>query len=65
MKWTPEQQYVRMGHAAVTAVDSGRADLDFGDGTSMADVPVYGNAPFVGQRVLVLMQGRGAMALVI
>lgn len=63
MPYIPPQQSARYRYATVQAVGGGLCDLDFGDGGSMAGVPVYGGSPAVGERVMVLVQGSGAVVV--
>ena len=49
--------------ATVEAIADGRADLSFGVDGDATSVPVHGEPPAVGSRVLVLLQGASALVL--
>jgi len=64
MTWTPQRETAHHLYGTVQAVNGASATLDFGDGGDpIANVPVYGGAPQVGDTVLVLRQGSGMVAL--
>lgn len=62
-RYTPDKPTASTAYATVQAVNGGLCDLDFGDGDPVLGVPVFGDAPGVGDRVMVLLQGRGAMVI--
>lgn len=64
-RYEPQQQSAQYRYATVQAVSDGLCDLDFGDpeGEIVTGVPVHGTVPDAGDRVMVLLQGRGATVL--
>lgn len=62
-KWLPTIEACRIRNGVVEAVAGGRATVLMDAAVSVAQVPIYGPPPGVGQGVLVLEQGGTLLVL--